>query len=78
MPSRKESPSREEIRQETQLVIQSRDQNVCAKTAVSLLSLERIQAGCLEEAAFEMGLQGWVEFKHTERERMTCQARGTP
>ena len=55
-----------------------------------MLSLDRIQAGCMEVVAFEVGLKervdkkkkkkGWIGFKHMEKDRMTSQAeeRQTP
>lgn len=41
----------------------------------SLLWLGRVQAGCMEEVAFEVGTKGWIGFKHGNKGRLVSQAR---
>lgn len=41
----------------------------------SLLWLGRVQAGCMEEVASEVGAKGWIGFKHRNKGRLVSQAR---
>lgn len=60
-----------ERRDKRPLIMQRRKWNVCVRTVMnvqkeSLLWLDRSQAGCVEEVAFEVVLKRWIRFKHVE------------